>query len=397
MQLIATFLLLCCPARSAPAVNTSSDADLRRLISSLTIEEKVGQLFMIGAQWRLPSAEKQISEYHFGNVYLGHDDVTTSFPGGVVLLTSHLQDLALKYNKGIPLLIATDQEGGAVDRLKAGFVEFPSQRALGIKGADRVRRAAAFTGQQMRAVGIHVNFAPVLDVDFNPAGPLSYRGRLYSRVPQKVAELAAGAVEGYRQEKVIACAKHFPSYGTVYEDAHQVLPRDASSKETLMKTSLLPFATLIRQGRLRMIMTSHIEVPALEPEAGLSASLSKNIVTKFLRGELGFDGVAVTDGLNMQALQKKGWDWNAIKAVEAGNDLLFSSGKEADNLKAYRALVEAFRSGRLPMERLDESVMRILKLKREFVSFSHPQAEYSKVADGVNTPAQRAFVEELKH
>jgi len=146
-----------------------------------------------------------------------------------------------------------------------------------------------------------------------------------------------------------------------------------------------------------MIMTSHIEVPALEAEAGLSASLSKNVVTKFLRGELGFDGVAVTDGLNMRALQKKGWGWNAVKAVEAGNDLIFSSGREADNLTAYRALVDAFRSGRLPMERLDESVLRILKLKRDFVSFAHPQTDFSAVGESVGTPAQKAFLMELRH
>ena len=386
---------LACAAAAARAADTI-DARAARVLARLTLEQKVGQLFMVGGEWRRPGAERQIARYHFGNAYLGRDDVSSSTPEQVARLTNRLQGLALKADAGVPLLIATDQEGGEVNRLKAGFVTFPSQRAMGVKGAERVRRAARVTAAELRAVGVQVNFAPVADLAQNPAGPLEFRGRLYSRSPSEVAELAEAAVEGYADGGVIACVKHFPSYGAAAQDAHDALPLDPAPKDVLMRTSVYPFAELIRREHLRMVMTGHIRVPALDRGPGASASLSKGVVDGFLRGELGFGGVAVTDGLNMKALGAESEQGrNAVAAVAAGNDILLSSGHASGNIAAYEALLAAFRDGRLPMSRLDQAVLRVLTLKLAAVPFARPQVDLSALPGKVDTAEQRAFLKSL--
>lgn len=361
-----------------------------RMLQSMTLEQKVGQLFILFAYgptadgedarntalYGEASAADIIDEYEPGGFILfsARDNVTD--PVQVANLTNGLQNAAEDAGAGIPMLISTDQEQGLVNRIGSPATLFPGNMALGAGGSEKdTRKAAAITGQELLAMGIQQNNAPDADVNINPDNPV-IGVRSFSSDPDLVSRLTAAAVKGYQDDAgIIATAKHFPGHGDTATDSHYGLPVITHSLEEWQRIDAPPFQAAIDAG-VESIMTAHILVPALD-DSGDPATLSKKIVTGQLREALGFDGVIVTDGLEMAGVREKYGDGEvAVRAIEAGVDqLLLPAAPQV----AYEAIDEALDSGRLTEERIDESVRRILIMKQHQGVTEHPQVDTSKV------------------
>jgi beta-N-acetylhexosaminidase len=325
------------------------------------MKEQVGQLFMIGFDGTSVSAELA-------------DFIREHRPGGVILFARNLEQTAQivqlinelqRLSPEQPLLVAIDQEGGRVSRLPAGFTVFPSCAALGqCESPDLVYRAAAVTAAELRAVGINMNMAPVLDVDTNPRNPI-IGDRAFGTDPERVGELGRAAFTGLQDCGVIACGKHFPGHGDTSADSHVELPSVTAPVERLEQTELRPFRHAITHG-VATIMTAHVMYPALDPT--FPATLSSTILTGLLRRKLGFAGVVVTDDLEMRAiLDHYGIEEAAVRAVHAGADLLLIC-KDPDRIRlAMKAMRQAVERGTVSPERLDASIRRIAALKATYL------------------------------
>jgi beta-N-acetylhexosaminidase len=304
-------------------------------------------------------------------------------PGGMILFARNLEDPAqiIELTNGLqtrsphtPLLIAIDQEGGRVSRLPKGFTVFPP---CGVVGACRSEElayaAAAVTAAELRAVGVNMNMAPVLDVHSNQDNPI-IGDRAYGTEPDVVAELGVAAVRGFQGKGVVACGKHFPGHGDTSTDSHKELPVVKASAEVLFERELPPFRRAIAEG-LASIMTAHVVYPALDAQR--PATLSPAILTGLLREQLGFDGVIVTDDLEMHAIvDHHGIGDAAVQAFLAGADILLICKDHDRAVAAMEAVRKAVESGIISPDRLDTSVRRIMQLKRKFLR-SHLPADPS--------------------
>ncbi|NLW48063.1 MAG: glycoside hydrolase family 3 protein [Firmicutes bacterium] len=349
-----------------------------QLTSLLTLEEKVGQLFIIGGNWKDPKSLNQIIQYHFGNAYLGTNDVGNMTPEEVTTLTQRLQKEAFKHNHQIPMFIFTDQEGGLVNRLKVGFVTFPSQEEMAQKPLATIEQAARIIARQLRKVGIHVNLAPVIDVGINKASHIVKDHRAFSANPQDVAKYAGIYIKAFQEEGIIACVKHFPNDGDLFQDPHFLFTVNPKSKKELLATSLIPYQILISEGLLQMLMVSHVAVPALEPDPNVPVSLSKNVIDGFLRKEMRFQGLVVIDEMNMKALGKgklpdeKRIREATINTFNAGADLIIFTGFERTHIAAYDELLKAYKDKRLSTEQLNNTVKKIISMKIQYLSDFKP-------------------------
>jgi len=377
-----------------------------RMLQSMTLEQKVGQLFILFAYgptadgedprntqlYGEASAADIIEEYEPGGFILfsARDNVTD--PVQVATLANGLQDAAEDAGAGIPLLISTDQEQGLVTRIGPPATLFPGNMALGAGGSDKdARKAAAITGDELLAMGIQQNNAPVADVNINPDNPV-IGVRSFSSDPGLVSRLTAATVHGYQDDAgIIATAKHFPGHGDTATDSHYGLPVITHSLEEWQRIDAPPFQAAIDAG-VESIMTAHILVPALD-DSGDPATLSKKIVTGQLREALGFDGVIVTDGLEMAGVREKYGDGEvAVRAIEAGVDqLLLPAAPQV----AYEAIDTALESGRLTEERIDESVRRILIMKQHQGVTEHAQVDVSKVLKTVGKQSHLRAAEKI--
>lgn len=337
----------------------------------MSLEEKVGQIFVVhfNGEEVNDDAKALIQELHVGGfIYYNWANGLTS-PAQVKSLSEGLQKLA-----ATPLLITTDQEGGIVARLTQGFTVFPGNKALGMTGdPELAKESASAIGEQLQAVGVNVNFAPVVDVNNNPRNPV-IGIRSFGDSVDTVVAFGRKALEGYRKAGTIACLKHFPGHGDVDVDSHYDLPIVNKSIEELRQVELKPFAELVSEAE--MMMTAHILVPALDPE--YCSTLSKKTLD-FLRKDLGFQGVIITDSLVMEGVLKKcgSIDEAAIQALNAGSDILLLGGKQlisnskieltvSDIRRIHHALVEAVKSGRVFEERLNQAVEKVIQLKNKY-------------------------------
>jgi len=279
-------------------------------------------------------------------------------PEQVARLSRDVQRLALE-ELGHPLLLAVDQEGGTVARLILPFSQLPDAKVLGAEGPEAVSRCARLSAQEMRLVGLNLNFAPVLDVNLlESPGPMERRS--FGRDPALVAECGVAAVKAIQQEGVMATAKHFPGLGRAQEDPHLNLPVVPATREDLM-----PFCAAFEAG-VACAMTSHILYPAFDQE--LPGTLSAAILTGLLRNELGFDGVLISDDLDMGAVTSRyPPEWAALTALQAGVDLLLvCNDQEHMNLVA-EALREGISLGLLDSDRVARSLARVEGLRRRYL------------------------------
>ena len=278
-------------------------------------------------------------------------------PGQVADLVRELQSLALQAGYSRPLLIAIDQEGGRVQRMREPWTVWPPIRRLGELGSeDLTRRMAQSIAAELKACGIALDFAPVVDVDTNPQNPV-IGDRSFGRDPERVGNLAVAFIEGMQGGGVAACAKHFPGHGDTDKDSHLDLPIVEHSLSRLNDVELLPFKRAIA-AKVATIMTAHIMVRELD--AKLPATLSSRVVSTLLRDELGYKGVVVADDLEMKAVSAN-WPYpiSAVLAAKAGCDILPVCEHEEAQAAAIEALVKAEENGELRKRDIDDALLRI--------------------------------------
>jgi len=333
---------------------------------SLTSRGKIGQLFMVGFTGTSVTADLAsfIKEWKPGGVVLFSRNLESV--DQIVQLTNDLQ----RCSSHSPLLIAIDQEGGRVSRLPKGFTIFPPCGVLGRCNSTELAYAAAATiAKELRAVGVNMNMAPVLDVNSNPDNPV-IGDRAFGSTPEIVSELGWATAAGLQDHQVVACGKHFPGHGDTNADSHKELPVVEAVRGRLEMIEFPPFRHAVAQGVATM-MTAHVLYRALDEK--LPATLSPAIVTNLLRHELRYDGVVLTDDLEMHAIiDHYGIEDAAVRAVLAGCDVLLICKDRNREVAAFTAIEHAVASGIISIERLDQSAARIARVKERFVTPYRP-------------------------
>ncbi|MEV4416697.1 glycoside hydrolase family 3 N-terminal domain-containing protein [Catellatospora sp. NPDC049609] len=378
----------------------------------MSLEQKVGQLFVTyvyGADATNPAAADRTANRAAFGVETPAEVVDRFHLGGVVYFAwSHnldnVRQIATLSNglqtaargtgaKGeVALLISTDQEQGVVQRMPAPSAQFPGSMALGAsRSADAARLAAEVTGRELGAVGIRQPYAPIADVNVNPANPV-IGVRSFGADPALVSDLTSAQVAGFeRDARVTAVAKHFPGHGDTATDSHTGLPVIHHTRQQWDQIDAPAFRAAIAAG-VDSIMTAHIVVPALDP-SGDPATLSPTILTGVLRGELGYQGVVVTDALNMAGVRTKYGDARVpVLALKAGADQLLMP---PDLGLAYGAVLQAVRDGELTERRIDESVRRILSVKYRQGLAGSPYVDVEAAVASVGSTAHLAAVAQV--
>jgi beta-N-acetylhexosaminidase len=329
------------------------------LMSNMSVDEKVGQLILFEFldNQMTPTIAAEIKQFHVGGAILYKWNVTDA--AGVRQLDSDMQAQAK-----IPLLVATDQEGGFVDRL--AFIQgyHPSAEEMGSRNnPDYVRQRGEQDGRSLADLGINMNFAPVVDVQGIPDGESVMQTRMFGWTPDKVTTMAGAYLSGLQEGgHVVGTLKHFPGLGSVPGDPHQGVVTLNRSVADMDRIDWAPYRALFATGQVQAVMTTHLDVSAIDP--GVPTTLSYKVTTGILRDELGFQGVIVTDGIYMKALSSRySFEQTIIGAVLAGNDLIASTYSYSSTEEAFNILKGAVASGRISQDRLDASVRRILLLK----------------------------------
>ncbi len=383
------------------AADNPDNDNIKNMISEMTVEEKIEQMLVISLRtWKvgedevnvtsLNDSQKELLKNHnFGGVIFFAQNCESI--SQIVALSDEVQQAALSSNCKIPLLVSIDQEGGNIVRLPSGTITCGNM-ALGATGdASLAFENASIIGSELKALGINTNFAPVLDVNNNPANPV-INVRSFSSDPEIVSAMGEQYIAGLKSENIVSAAKHFPGHGDTATDSHTGLPLINKTYEEIKKLELVPYISLASD--VDMIMTAHIQFPKIEPDTYesikdneriyLPATLSDDVITGILRNDLGYDGVVITDSMLMDAIKK---NFNpvdaAVYAINAGVDMILEplqikSVEDMNALENYISEVAGkVRSGEISEERLNESVERILTLKqkRGILDYSAPDAD----------------------
>jgi beta-N-acetylhexosaminidase len=330
-------------------------------INKLSLREKIGQMIMCGFDGAEPTKgiQQLIQHYHLGGIIYFRRNIKNIQQ--VNELSHALQDLN---TNPIPLLISIDQEGGMVARVDEGITLAPGNMALGAtRNANAAFESALISGEELRMLGINMNFAPCIDVNNNSLNPV-IGVRSYGENAELVGEMGVAAIRGFQQSGVAATAKHFPGHGDTDTDSHLNLPSVPHDKERLNAIELVPFKAAIAGG-VDVIMSAHVIFPAYEPEL-VPATISARILTGLLREELQYKGIIVTDCLEMNAISEGvGIAAGTIMAVQAGADIVLVSHLLERQIAAFEALNDAVESGVISETRINQSVERILALKQK--------------------------------
>jgi len=338
---------------------------IKAILEKMTVEEKISQLFIVSLRTFKPEEavlaasdeiKSAVKKYRIGGVILFAENIIT-IPQTVSLIEG-LQDAS-----EIPLFVAVDEEGETVSRITRSpdmhATVFPDNIVIGKTGnPDIARQVASAIAREIASLGFNMNFAPVADINTNPENPV-IGARSYGSEAKIVSIMVAAAVNGIQSHRVSAVLKHFPGHGDTSTDTHYGTASVSHTKERLLSTELLPFIAGIREGA-DGVMTAHILTPEI-PGENLPATLKPEILTDILRNELGFNGLIITDALNMKAITGHfSSEEAAVKAFLAGADILLMP----ENLDAAIAgIKKAYDDGYISSERLNESVERILRVK----------------------------------
>lgn len=349
----------------------------------LSLDEQIGQILAVGFPGTAPSQDviDLVRDNHIGNIILFSRNIQDARQ--TLALTHGLQMLAQESGQQFPLLIMADQENGIVHRLGPDATTFPGNMALGATYSESMTRAVArATGEEVRALGINVNLAPVADVNNNPANPV-IGVRSFGEDPRQVARLVAAAVHGAHDAGIICTLKHFPGHGDTAIDSHLALPTIPYDMQRLESLELLPFKSGIAAGA-DCVMTAHIAFPTITEQDALPATVSPAIVRGLLRQQLGFDGVIISDCLEMDAVASTiGVERAAVMALQAGIDLVLVSHRADRQRAAFKAIRAAIQSGALARETIAEAAEHVLRLKARYLSW-----EKIPVPPATNMPLQ---------
>ncbi|MCR5288862.1 MAG: beta-N-acetylhexosaminidase [Treponema sp.] len=336
--------------------------DAQQILSHMTTEEKIAQLFIITPEQVAPGTTTKVTSKFI--------KALANYPvGGIILFARHIKNPAqlrtftssLQQASTIPLSIAVDEEGGRVARLARSkefyLPQFKNMGTVGQTGsAENARCAGQIIGSYLAAFGFTIDFAPVADVNTNPEN-IVIGTRAFGSDPRLVAEMDKAFLSGLHSTGVKGCLKHFPGHGDTRNDTHAEYVAVTKSWEELKACELIPFVQNFDIAD--SVMVAHVTCTAIDDT--YPASLSKKLITEKLRGELGYTGIIVSDALNMGAIEKNyGSAEAAVLAFEAGNDILLMP---QEFTKAFDGVCAAVQSGRISMERLDQSVFRILQSK----------------------------------
>lgn len=329
-------------------------------MGEMTLREAVGQMFVVSVGGTEPDyyVEKMIRERNVGGVLLfAHnmeDEAQTR------AFVESLQELSLATEPAVPMFVAVDQEGGEIG--SAPWVTpQPAAAEIGARGDPAEARAVARQiGAELLRAGVNTDFAPVVDTGYGAA----IGSRSYGEDPALVARMGSAAVEGFEESGVVSSAKHFPNHGPATTDSHEGLPVVDHDPETMRSQDLPPFRAAAEAG-VPMVMMGHLVYPAVDPDRPASLSPA---AYRLLREEVGFEGVAVTDDLAMAgASGERPVAEAAVAAVGAGADLLIVSSVPQEQADAYDAVVAAVEDGRIPRERIDEALERIMEVKESYL------------------------------
>jgi beta-N-acetylhexosaminidase len=364
---------------------------VRDLVRDMSIDQQIGQLLMVGFSGKKATASVLglIQSGHVGGVILFTRNLGT--PQQIIRLTTTLQEAARAAGQPFPLLIATDQENGIVRRTGSGTTSFPGNMALGAIDSEAATEAVArATGDELRALGITLNLAPVVDISNNPANPV-IGVRSFGADPELVARQGAAAVRGYLAAEVAATIKHFPGHGDTDVDSHLALPSVPYDIQRLEAVELVPFRRAIGAGA-QAVMTAHVAMPAITGSSTLPATLAPDVIRGLLRQRLNFHGVVITDCLEMRAISAGvGIANGAVQALNAGADIVLISHRHDRQMEGLTAIRNAAKQGELPADTLRAAAERVLRLKERLPTwhdFAKPRAingqtlvEHQRLAD----------------
>lgn len=331
----------------------------------VTLRERIGQMVLVGCAGASisPSERLVLAEYQFGGFVLFKRNCIE--PIEIARLCRELWALAAE----TPPFIAIDQEGGGVHRLPPPFTHFPAAARIGARrNAELARNLGFSVAEELKLIGINLNFAPVLDVVSNPANPV-IGDRAFGADPKQVIEISTAWMQGLREGGIIPCGKHFPGHGDTGEDSHFELPLLKKNLDDLQATELAPFAHASRQG-IESLMIAHVLYPALDPN--FPASLSEPIVTGLLRQQFGYDGVVFSDDMAMKAISTHySIEEVTLRAVQAGVDSLLFCHDIDDAVRAFEILNSEAERDPFVRACVDDSYRRILDLKQRYlISFT---------------------------
>lgn len=384
------------PIRHADSGNKWAQKTLRKL----SVEEKVGQLFMIWCRAGFLNVESPeylqlrdaMQKYHVGSFAM------TVHVDGPFLLRSEPYEAAelinrLQRDSKLPLLFAADFERGVATRL-IGTTNFPHAMAFGADGKiEDAENFGRITATEARAIGVHWNFFPDADVNSNPANPI-INTRSFGEDPKQVGDLVTAYIKGAHEGGMLTTVKHFPGHGDTATDSHLGVASVNVDRAHLESIELPPFKQAIAAG-VDSVMVAHVTVPALDSDPNHVATISATVVSDLLEKQLGFKGVIVTDALDMAGLTHlfaNDIGRAAVEAFKAGNDLLIIP---ADLPASYESMVKAAKSGEIPRERLDRSVLKILKLKASLGLDQSRTVDLSALASTVGKPQDLAFGQQV--
>ncbi len=369
------------PIPTADAVGPETDVET--LLAGLSVRDKIAQLVM---PW-IPGTYAAYDDDGFARAERWVDSLHV---GGIIVSVGSPLDVAAKLNRlqrrsPLPLLVGSDFEGGTSLRLNGGTL-LPPNMGVAATGSDSAAYdLGRITALEGRAVGVHLAFAPVADVNNNPANPI-INTRAFGEDPAEVGRLVAAEVRGLREHGMLATAKHFPGHGDTGTDSHLALPVIASTWGRLDSVELVPFRAAIAAG-VDVIMSAHIALPVIDPGEVRPGTVAPNILTGILRDSLGFRGMVVTDALNMAGVADAYGAEAGVRAFLAGADLLL---QPADPRTAIDAMVRAVDRGEISADRLDRSVRRVLEAKRGLGLFLRRTVPLDSVQAVVGSAALQA-------
>ncbi|WP_284037103.1 beta-N-acetylhexosaminidase [Neobacillus sp. 114] len=349
------------PNQQAKKPNQQENQTISEVISKMSLEDKIGQMILAGVSGTTmdASAKQLISQIHVGGIIFYKNNFET--PAQAVQFVNQLK---AGNSSSLPLLLGVDQEGGRVTRLPGGLVNFPPNKQIGqVNNPDFSFKVGTLLGQELKEFGLNLDFAPVLDINSNPNNPV-IGDRSFGNNAEIVSKLGVQTMKGIQSQNVITTIKHFPGHGDTSVDSHLDLPIVNKSFKELKELELIPFERAINQGA-DVVMVAHILLPQLDKTN--PGTMSKAVMTDLLRKQLGFTGVIITDDMTMGAITEH-FDIGkaSVESVKAGSDIILVGHDYNNVVKIISSLKTAVQNGEISEQRLNESIERIIQLKRNY-------------------------------
>lgn len=408
--LIIIFVLFLLPGCSNPESNTettpiapSETSEIpmppkeidpsKILLAQMNLEEKIGQMLIVGFEEALPTSQTQqlIQENKIGGFLLFQRNYNDF--DGAVQLTNQLKS----WNKenSLPLFISVDEEGGTVSRIPNEGTKFPDARLLGqINDPNLTYRMGQVIGRELKSMGVNLNFAPVLDIVESKENKLLIR-RAFGSTPETVAAHGLQFIKGQQESDVIAVPKHFPGHGDTIVDSHGGLPKIMIEKDMLHQRELIPFQQTINEG-IEALMVGHLAFPLIDPSE-LPATKSAAMMKDLLRTELGYEGLIITDDVEMSAYmgQKDDLESSILLSIRGGVDVFVVGHTYDIQIKILDIIKRAVLDGRISEERINESVLRIIRTKYKY-HLSNEIIDVEQARQNFGTQEHKNVLEEIK-